>query len=264
MIKLVHRAWAYLTAALTGKFNEKADPKVQIEQAIIEGQENHRRLLEQATNVVANQKTSQLRLNAKMEELEKFNANARQAVRMADEAAKQGDAAKATQYTQSAEAFAGRLVAVETEVENLKQQVLASTKASDQAKSAVAQSSAALQKRVSEKSKLLSQLDQAKMQEQLNTTMGQLTQTIGTDVPTLDEVSKKIEERYAKAMAHSEIQGSSVESRMLEVEQASLNVEAQSRLSQIKAELGLSDAPAVTAAAAAAPAVETPGTTATS
>jgi phage shock protein A len=261
MIKLVSRAWAYLTAALTGKFNEKADPKVQIEQAIMEGQENHRRLLEQATNVVANQKTSQLRLNAKMEELEKLNANARQAVRMADEAAKQGDPAKATQYTQSAEAFAGRLVAVETEVENLKQQVLASTKASDQAKSAVAQSSSALQKRVAEKSKLLSQLDQAKMQEQLNTTMGQLTQTIGTDVPTLDEVSKKIEERYAKAMAHSEIQGSSVESRMLEVEQASLNVEAQSRLSQIKAELGLSDAPAVTAAAA--PAVETPGTTAT-
>ena len=40
MIKLVRRAWAYVTAALTGKFNAVADPKVQLEQAISEGQES--------------------------------------------------------------------------------------------------------------------------------------------------------------------------------------------------------------------------------
>ena len=245
MIKLVSRAWAYLTASLTGKFNAKADPKVQLEQALAEGKENNRRLREQATNVLANQSMSEMQLNKKMESLEKLNANARQAVQMADEAAKRGDGAKATQFTQSAETFAGQLVIVEGEVENLKQQVMQSAKASDQAKAAVAQSATALQKRIAEKQKLLSQLDQAKMQEQLNTTMGQLTETIGADVPSLDEVSKKIEERYAKAMAHSEIQGSSVESRMLEVEQAAMNVEAQARLSKIKAELGLADAPAV-------------------
>lgn len=244
MIKIVRRAWAYLTAALTGKFNEKADPKIQIEQALMEGQENHRRLKEQASNVVANQKIQEMQLSKKMDELEKLNSNARQAVRMADEAAKAGDAAKAAQYTQSAEAFAGRLVAVETEVESMKQGVFAAAKASDQAKAALAQSSAALQKRLSDKQKLLSQLDQAKMQEALNKSMGQLTETVGADVPTLDEVQKKIEERYAKAMGASEIQGQSVEARMLEVEQASMDVEAQARLSKIKAELGLSDAPA--------------------
>jgi phage shock protein A len=37
----------------------------------------------------------------------------------------------------------------------------------------------------------------------------------------------------------SELTESSVESRMLEVEQASMNSEAQARLSQIRAELGL-------------------------
>jgi hypothetical protein len=51
-----------------------------------------------------------------------------------------------------------------------------------------------------------------------------------------------------------------VESRILEVEQASLNVEAQARLSKIKAELGLGDAPAV---APATPATPAEGTTAT-
>ena len=105
MIKLVRRWWRYLTAKLTGKFNENADPKIQLEQAIIEAQEQHRRLNEQAANVIANQKQTEMRLNRALEELEKVNANARQAVLMADEAHKKGDAAKATEYT-----YGGRVV----------------------------------------------------------------------------------------------------------------------------------------------------------
>ncbi len=254
MFKLVRRAWSYITAALTGKFNEKADPKVQLEQALIEAQDQHRRLTQQAANVIANQKQADMSLNRKLEELQKVNASARQAVVMADEAAKKGDAAKAGEYTRTAEVFANRLIALETEVEGLKTLSLQSTQASDQAKAAVSQSSTQLQKKLSDKQKLLSQLDQAKMQEQLNKTMGQLTATVGDDVPSLDEVQRKIEERYAKAMGTAELQGSTVEARMLEVEQASLNTEAQARLSQIKAQLGLGDA------VIAAPAVETPQT----
>ena len=252
MIKLVRRAWAYVTAALTGKFNAVADPKVQLEQAISEGQESHRRLKEQASSVIANQKQAEMQMSRKMEELEKLNSSARQAVIMADEAAKKGDPVKATEYTRTAEAFANRLIAVEGEVEGLKQLSLQAARASDQAKAAVAQSSTQLQKRISDKQKLLSQLDQAKMQEQLNKTMGQLTETVGDDVPTLDEVRSKIEERYAKAMGSAELQSTTVESRMLEVEQASLNTEAQARLSQIKTQLGLGDAPAPAAVAPAA------------
>ena len=40
MFKLLTRAWRYLTAALTGKFNEVADPKVQLEQAITDAVTN--------------------------------------------------------------------------------------------------------------------------------------------------------------------------------------------------------------------------------
>src|SRR5919199_3003355 len=53
MIKLFQKWWRYLTASLTGKFNERADPKVQLEQAIMEAQDQHRRLVEQAANVIA-------------------------------------------------------------------------------------------------------------------------------------------------------------------------------------------------------------------
>src|SRR3954453_9275965 len=106
MIKLIRRAWRYMTASLTGKFNEAADPKVQLEQAIGEAQEQHRRLMEQAANVIANQKQTEMRLNRAMENLGKTNGLARQALMMADDATKKGDAEKAASYNRSAEAFA--------------------------------------------------------------------------------------------------------------------------------------------------------------
>src|SRR5437879_3870552 len=108
MFKLLRRIKNYFTASATQKFNERADPKVQLEQAIGEAQEQHRRLTEQAANVIANQKQTEMRLNRAMEELEKANGSARQAVLMADEAAKRGDQDKATEYTRAAEAFANR------------------------------------------------------------------------------------------------------------------------------------------------------------
>src|SRR5690606_20866120 len=98
MFKLAKKWWNYLTAKLTGKFNEKADPKVQLEQAITEAREQHQRLKEQATNVIASQKQSEIRLNSKLTELERLNANARQALIMADQAQSSGDAGKAAQY----------------------------------------------------------------------------------------------------------------------------------------------------------------------
>jgi phage shock protein A len=248
MFKLLRRTWRYVTAALTGKFNEVADPKVQLEQAIQDANEQHRRLKEQAANVIANQKQTEMRLNRSMEDLEKTNAQARQAVIMADEAGKRGDTAKATQFTQTAESFATRLVGIEKEVESLKQLSLQSTQAADQAKSAVQQNSIALQQKLSERQKLMSQLDQAKMQEQMNKAMSQLSEAVGQDVPSLEEVRTKIEQRYARAVGMAELEGQTVESRMLEVEQATMDSEAQARLSQIRAQLGIESPDAAPAA----------------
>jgi phage shock protein A len=241
MVRLMKRAWAYLTASLTGKFNEAADPKVQLEQAILEAQDQHRRLKEQAANVIANQKHTELRLNRAMAELEKTNDSARQAVLMAEEAAASGDEAKMTQYTTAAESFADRMIGLERDVEDLKSLHLQSAQAADQAKNAVGQNAAVLQKRLSERQQLMSQLDQAKMQEQMNTAMASLSETVGQDVPTFEEVRDKIEARYAKAKGMSELQSTSVESHMLEVEQAARSSEARTRLSQIRDQLGLGE-----------------------
>ena len=92
MIKYLKRQWAYWTAKLSGRFDERADPKVQLEQAMQEAQEQHRRLREQAANVIANQKQTELRLNRSLEEMGRVNGNARQALLMEADAEKKGDA----------------------------------------------------------------------------------------------------------------------------------------------------------------------------
>jgi phage shock protein A len=257
MIKLMKRWWAYLTAGANQKFNENADPKIQLEQAITEAQDQHRRLKEHAANVIAQQHLTEQQLDRQLEQLEKLNANARQAVKMADDATKKGDAAKAAEYTRAAETIATQLIAVESQVADLKEQHYAATQAADQAKAAVATNGQVLQQKLAEKQKLLSQLEQAKMQEQMNKAMASLSETVGQEVPTLNEVRDKIEQRYAKAKGMSELQETSVETRMVEIEAAAQNFEAQSRLDQIRSEMGITSAEAPAApetATATAPA----------
>lgn len=252
MFKVVRRWWKYLIAKLNRSFDENADPKIQLEQAIAEAREQHQRLTDQATNVIASQKQAEIRLNSKMAEFEKLNANARQALLMADEAQRAGDATKAEQYTHAAETIASQLIRVESDIESLSSLVIEATRATDQAKAAVAQDSRLLQQKIAERSTLLSQLEQAEMHEEMNSAMSELTASIGDDVPTLAEIEEKIQVRYTKALAASELSGATVESRILEVEQATANVVVHDRLAQFRAEMGLAGGSTLTAGDAAA------------
>jgi phage shock protein A len=242
MGKLMRRMWRYMTAALGGRFEAAADPKIQIEQAIAEAQEQHKRLRETAANVIANQKKAEMDLERAMAELEKLNATTQQALIMASEAEASGDTARTEELTRTAEAFANQLIAKEEDVESLKAMVLSAAQASDSAKNAVAQNAAQLQKRLGERQKLLSQLDQAKMAEQLSSAMESMNAQVGEDVPTLDQVRDKIETRLAKAKGMAELQSESVEGRMLEVQQAVASNQAAARLSEMRSKLGLAGA----------------------
>ena len=237
VLDLFRKRLRYFTAKTNSRFEERADPKIQLEQAISEAQDQHRRLVEQAANVVANHKQHELQLNRAMEELEKMNLSTRQALLMAQQSEQAGDTAKANEYNQTAEAFANRLVATENQVNELKTLSLQSAQAADQARGAVQQNAMALQQKLAERQKLMSQLDQAKMQEQLNKAMSSLSDTVDQSAPSLDQVRAKIESRYAKAIGTSELSGQTVETRMLEVQQAALGAEARSRLDVIKAQM---------------------------
>src|SRR4051794_25979623 len=86
MWKSFKRWWKYLAVKLRVLHEEKADPKVQLEQAIEEAVENDRRLRDQAANVIAHQKQAQTRLDRALAEYDKANGTAEQALLLADRA----------------------------------------------------------------------------------------------------------------------------------------------------------------------------------
>ncbi|MEV7005796.1 PspA/IM30 family protein [Streptosporangium sp. NPDC051022] len=244
MFKVIRRAWRYLVFALSGRLDELSDPRVQIEQAIQEAKEQHRRLTEQAAAVIGNEHELEMRLTRSLEESGKLQANARQALLLAERARAAGDERKARSYEESARAFASRLVAAEAAAQDARLMHERAVQASAQARAAVETNAAALQRKLAERMRLLSQLDQAKMQEQLNRAMGDLSGlTPAGETPTLDEVREKIEKRYARALGEAELASDSVEARMIEVERASIDVEGAARLEAIRESLGLGKRP---------------------
>jgi phage shock protein A len=248
------KGWRYLMALFGAKIDEYADPKVQIQQAIEDAQRQHQALVQQAAAVIGNQRQLELKLSRQMSEVEKLQSMARQALVLADKSRAEGDETKAGQYESTAQTLATQLVAGEQSMEDLKSLHDQALGAAGQARQAVENNAMILQQKLAERTKLLSQLEQAKMQETIAHSLESMSSLAAPgNTPSLDEVRDKIERRYANAMGRAELASNSVEGRMLEVQKTTLDMAGVDRLEQIRASMageklaGKPQAPAVEA-----------------
>jgi phage shock protein A len=247
------KGWKYLMALFGSKIDEYADPKVQIQQAIEDAQRQHQALVQQAASVIGNQRQLEMKLSRQLTEVENLQTNARQALVLADRARSGGDTVKANDYENTAQTFATQLVSAEATMDELKSLHDQALGAATQARKAVENNATLLQQKLAERTKLLSQLEQAKMQETVAKSLESMsTLAAPGTTPSLDEVREKIERRYATALGRADLASNSVEGRRLEVQQATLNMAGASRLEEIRASMQASiaagpDRPAVTA-----------------
>jgi phage shock protein A len=251
------KGWRYLMALFGAKVDEYADPKVQIQQAIEDAQRQHQALVQQAAAVIGNQRQLEMKLSRQMSEVEKLQGSARQSLVLADKARADGDTAKAAEYENTAQVFATQLVSAEQGMEDLKALHDQALSAAGQARKAVENNAVILQQKLAERTKLLSQLEQAKMQETVARSLESMSSLAAPgNTPSLDEVREKIERRYANAMGRAELASNSVEGRMLEVQKSTLDMAGASRLEQIRASMAgdqlaaAPEAPQVTAGTA--------------
>ncbi|WP_436500996.1 PspA/IM30 family protein [Actinokineospora sp. HUAS TT18] len=246
--------WKYLMASFSSKIDEHADPKVQIQQAIEDAQRQHQALSQQAAAVIGNQRQLEMKLNRQLGDVEKLQASARQALVLADEARSKGDEQKATQFENAAQSFATQLVTAEQGIEDLKTLHDQALQAAASAKTAVERNAMVLQNKLAERTKLLSQLEQAKMQEQVSKSLNQMSELAAPgNTPSLEEVRDKIEKRYTTALGQAELAQNSVQGRMMEVQASTTEMAGHSRLEQIRASMaGGSVAGQVTSGPAAA------------
>ena len=232
------KGWKYLMALFGAKIDEHADPKVQIQQAVEEAQRQHQALVQQAAAVIGNQRQLEMKLSRQMTEVEQLQGNARQALVLADQARGKGDETEAGRYEQSAQMLATQLVSAEQALEDLKTLHDQALGAAAQARKAVENNSMILQQKLAERTKLLSQLEQAKMQESVARSLESMSSlTAPASTPSLDEVRDRIERRYATAMGRAELAGNSVEGRMLEIQKATLDSAGSARLEQIRSSM---------------------------
>jgi len=245
------KGWRYMMALFGAKIDEYADPKVQIQQAIEDAQRQHQALVQQAAAVIGNQRQLEMKLSRQMSEVEKLQGMARQALVLADRARAAGDESEAQKYESTAQTLATQLVSGEQSMEDLKTLHDQALGAAGQARKAVENNAMVLQQRIAERSRLLSQLEQAKMQETVAKSLESMSSLAAPgNTPSLDEVRDKIEQRYANAMGRAELASNSVEGRMLEVQKSSLDMAGSSRLEQIRASMAgekLGSAPATPA-----------------
>jgi len=232
------KSWKYFVSWFGAKVDEKADPKIQIQQAIEEAQRQHQALVTQAANVIGSQRQLEMKLDRQLSQIEDLQQQARQALILADRARASGDEAKAADFEVTAQALANQLVSAEASADDLKKLHDGALSAAMKAREAVKNNELVLQQQLSERTKLLTQLEQAKMQEQVSSSLRQMSELAAPgNTPSLVEVRDKIEKRYATALGQAELAHDTVEGRMLEVRKATVDLKGSARLDEIRASL---------------------------
>ena len=257
----VVKAWKYMSAWFSTKIDENADPKVQIEQAIQEAQRQHQALTQQAAAVIGNQRQLEMQLDRQLNTVDDMHSQTRQALVLAEKARADGDSAKAAQFERTAQALANQLISAESSLEDLKRLHDQALQAAGQAREAVQTNAQVLQQRLAERSKLLSQLEQAKMQETVAKSLQQMNDLAApSNVPTLDEVRDKIEKRYAIALGQAELARDTTGGHVLEVQKATRDMQGAARLDEIRAALAAESKPNAISPAAENAAIENTST----
>lgn len=232
------KGWKYLTQSLDTKIEENADPNVQINQAVEAAKKQHAEITKSAAAIIGNRNQLEMKLHRLQEDAQKLAENARAAIQKADQATAAGDATKAQEFNQTAEVFASQLVTVEQELAETKELHAGAVQAAQQAEQQQKQSEMRLQEQMQQVTQLRSQVEQAKMQEATAQSMQQMDGLQADEnVPTLDGVRDKIEQRYARALGAQELVENSVQGRMQEISMAGNDMKAASRLDEIRAQM---------------------------
>jgi len=197
--------------------------------------EQIRALRESATNIIAYEKQLEGQRKKLYDELEKVNTRARQAVMMAEEAARDGDAEKAANFNESAEILSQEIVSIDTQIAGIDVELLEARQASEEAKSIASDSAIQMTQMKAKGAELRADFERAKMAEASN--------DAASGVPSYDEVKGKIGDRLAQAEAHAELSevetGNDVAGATAMVEQAALESKAAARLAEIRSQMGV-------------------------
>lgn len=232
------KGWKYMMSAFDQKIDENADPQVQINQAVEQSKKQHADIQRQAAAVIGNKKQLEMKMNRMVQQVQKLQEQTRQALTLADKAAAEGDTQKAAEFGNTAEVLASQLVSTEQELEQTKSLHQQAEQAAAQAQAQAKESEVRLKEQLDSLGQLRSQAAQAEMQQKTTEAMDTMGQfTADRNVPTLDQVRDKIEQRYANALGSQALMEDNLQGRMAEITSAGTDLKANARLAEIRAQM---------------------------
>jgi|GEM_PF-1700699 len=194
-----------------------------------------RTLRESATNIIAYERQLEGQRKKLYDELERVSTSARQAVMMAEEASRAGDAEKAGRFNESAGILSQEIVSIDTQIAAVDIELIEASQASEEARSIASDSAIAMTQMKTKGAELRADFERAKMAEASLEAAG---------APSFDEVKGKIGERVAQAEAMAELADvdgeNALRSATAMVEQAAIESRAAAKLAEIRTQMGVS------------------------
>lgn len=230
---------AYIRSWFKSASEELMDPEIELQSAIDEAKTRDQQLRNQAAKVIAHKTQLESQIERAAEDVGEAKEMAKQALLKAEESKQAGDDAGVTKWTQAAQSLAMKLQASENNLASLKEQFETAITQADQAKEAVQANAMKVQELGAKRLEMLGSLEQAKMQEAVNNAVHSMSASVSDEGPNLDTVEAKIEQRKAEAMAKAELHEATPEGAESELRKAVNMAEADSKLDELRAELGL-------------------------
>jgi phage shock protein A len=235
----LRRLWGYITTLFKRTAEGVMDPEIEIEQAINEAKKRDQQLRNQAAKVVAHRTQIESKMEKAADSVGEAREIAKQAIMKAEQAKAAGDMEAVSKWTRTAQAMAMKLQASENNLTTLKSQYETAADQAEKAKTAVQQNAMRVSELAAKRMELLGSLQAAKMQESVNKAVEQMSSTMDDSMPSLERVEEKIESRKAEAMAKAELSEATPEGAELELREAINVAQADAKLEELKAELGL-------------------------
>lgn len=236
---MFRRIWGYLRQLFRGTAERLMDPEVEIEQAITEARRKDQELRNQAAKVIAHRTQLEAKIESTADDVGRGRESAKQALLKADESKQTQDQPGVDKWNRAAQSLAMKLQASESNLSGLKEQYDTAIGQAEQAKQAVQSNAMRLQELAAKRMQLVGQMEQAKMQEAVNNAMESLTTSMDFEAPSLEKVEEKIQARLAHAKASTELREATPEGAEAELKDAVSLAEADSKLEELRQELGL-------------------------
>ena len=233
------RIIGYLKQLFRSGAESLMDPEIEIEQAITSSKKQDQALRNQAAKVIAHRTQLESKIEKAADTVGESRELAKRALVKAEEARAQGQDDQVAKWTQAAQAQAMKLQAAESNLTGLKDQYQFAVTQSDDAKKAVQANAMRLQELAAKRMELVGKIQQAKMQEAVNSAVESIGASMEMDTPSLEKVEEKIEGRLSQAKARSELREVTPEGAEAELREAISVSGADAKLDELRAELGI-------------------------